>query len=44
MSNKYFKDLDVNFVNDNDTYADLVVEPFERGYAVTVGNALRRTY
>ena len=43
MSNKYFKDLDVNFVNDNDTYADLVVEPFERGYAVTIGNALRRT-
>ena len=43
MSNKYFKDLDVNFVNDNATYADLVVEPFERGYAVTIGNALRRT-
>ena len=43
MSNKYFKDLDVDFVDDTDTYADIVVQPFERGYAVTIGNALRRT-
>ena len=43
MSNKYFKDLDVNFVSDSGTFADLVVQPFERGYAVTIGNALRRT-
>ena len=43
MSNKYFKDLDISFANDDETYADLVVQPFERGYAVTIGNALRRT-
>ena len=43
MSNKYFKDLDVSFADDSGTYADLVVQPFERGYAVTIGNALRRT-
>ena len=43
MSNKYFKDLDINFVNDSGTFADLVIQPFERGYAVTIGNAIRRT-
>ena len=43
MSNKYFKDLDVKFLEEKHINAKIVVEPFERGYAVTVGNALRRT-
>ena len=43
MSNKYFKDLEINFKSENQTSASVVVQPFERGYAVTIGNALRRT-
>ena len=43
MSNNYFKDLKVDVFKENDTYADICVQPFERGYAVTIGNALRRT-
>ena len=43
MSNKYFKDMEVKFVEEKGNFANIVVEPFERGYAVTVGNALRRT-
>ena len=29
--------------NENGTYAKFVVEPLERGYGQTIGNALRRT-
>lgn len=29
--------------NENGTYAKFVVEPLERGYGMTIGNALRRT-
>ncbi len=29
--------------NENGTYAKFVVEPLERGYGLTIGNALRRT-
>ena len=43
MSNKYFKDLAIDFLEEKNNYASISVEPFERGYAVTVGNALRRT-
>ena len=28
--------------NENDTYGKYVVEPLERGYGITLGNALRR--
>ncbi|MDR7387352.1 MAG: DNA-directed RNA polymerase subunit alpha, partial [Armatimonadota bacterium] len=32
----------VEYAELSDTYARLVVEPLERGFGVTVGNALRR--
>ena len=43
MSTKYFNDLNIAFKEDSINYAKINVEPFERGYAVTIGNALRRT-
>jgi len=43
MSIKYFNDLNISFKEDTNTLSKVSVEPFERGYAVTVGNALRRT-
>lgn len=43
MSVKYFNDLNIKFEDDKKSYAKVSVEPFDRGYAVTVGNALRRT-
>ena len=43
MSVKYFNDLNIKFEDDKKNYAKISVEPFDRGYAVTVGNALRRT-
>lgn len=43
MSVKYFNDLNIKFEIDKKNYAKISVEPFDRGYAVTVGNALRRT-
>jgi len=43
MSTKYFNDLIIDFKKDSGNFSKISVEPFERGYAVTVGNALRRT-
>ena len=43
MVSKHFEDIKIKFVEDLDNKATIVAEPFERGYAVTVGNALRRT-
>jgi DNA-directed RNA polymerase subunit alpha len=43
MSSKHFDDIKINFTEDTDTSVKLVAEPFERGYGVTIGNALRRT-
>ena len=39
---KHFNDISVNIVKNDDTYAKLVAEPFERGYGTTIGNSLRR--
>ena len=39
---KHFNDISVDIVDNNETYAKLVAEPFERGYATTIGNSLRR--
>ena len=39
---KHFNDISVNIVKNDDAYAKLVAEPFERGYATTIGNSLRR--
>ena len=41
--NKHFSDISVKVVKDEENFFSLKAEPFERGYAVTVGNALRRT-
>ena len=43
MSIKYFNDLNISFKEDSNDLSKVSVEPFERGYAVTIGNALRRT-
>ena len=43
MSIKYFNDLNINFKEDTKNSSKITVEPFDRGYAVTIGNALRRT-
>tara|TARA_Y100000590_G_C15693411_1_gene1004256 strand:- start:876 stop:1844 length:969 start_codon:yes stop_codon:yes gene_type:complete len=43
MSTKYFNDLNINFKEELNNFSKISVEPFERGYAVTIGNALRRT-
>ena len=43
MVSKHFEDIKIKFAEDSDNKAKIVAEPFERGYAVTIGNALRRT-
>ena len=39
---KHFNDISVEIVEEAERYAKLVAEPFERGYATTIGNSLRR--
>ena len=39
---KHFNDIGVEIVDDSETYAKLIAEPFDRGYATTIGNSLRR--
>ena len=43
MSNKYFQDLKIDFLEETNNFSKIVAEPFERGYGVTIGNGLRRT-
>ena len=43
MSNKYFQDIKIDFIEETKTMSKIVAEPFERGYGVTIGNGLRRT-
>ena len=43
MSSKHFEDIKIKFTEDTDTTVKITAEPFERGYGVTIGNALRRT-
>tara|TARA_Y100001936_G_scaffold42867_1_gene41659 strand:+ start:1569 stop:2537 length:969 start_codon:yes stop_codon:yes gene_type:complete len=43
MVSKHFDDIKIKFTEESDNKLKLVAEPFERGYGVTVGNALRRT-
>ena len=42
-SNKYFQDIEIEFFDESDHFTRVVAEPFDRGYGVTIGNALRRT-
>ena len=42
-SNKYFQDINIEFSEESNNYTKVIAEPFDRGYAVTIGNALRRT-
>jgi len=42
-SNKYFQDINIEFFEESDNYTKVIAEPFDRGYGVTIGNALRRT-
>ena len=41
--NKYFQDIEIEFFDESDHFTRVVAEPFDRGYGVTIGNALRRT-
>jgi len=43
INNKYFQDLKIDISEKSETKAIFTAEPFERGYAVTIGNGLRRT-
>ena len=43
LNNKYFQDLKVKIDENDNKKATFNVEPFERGYGVTIGNGLRRT-
>jgi len=40
--NKYFQEIDIQFIEDSNNHAKIVAEPFDRGYGVTIGNTLRR--
>ena len=42
-SNKYFHDIEIEFFDESDYFTRVVAEPFDRGYGVTIGNALRMT-
>ena len=41
--NKYFQDIDIEFFEESENFTKVVAEPFDRGYGVTIGNALRRS-
>ena len=41
-SNKYFQEIDIQFIKESKTHAIIVAEPFDRGHGVTIGNTLRR--
>jgi len=36
-SNKYFQDIDIEFVDESENYTKVVAEPFDRGYGVQLG-------
>jgi len=42
-SNKYFQDINIEFIEESENHTTVVAEPFDRGYGVTIGNALRRS-
>ena len=42
-SNKYFQDINIEFFEESNNYTKVIAEPFDRGYGVTIGNALRRS-
>ena len=39
---KHFNDIVVDVVEEEGNVAKLVAEPFDRGYALTIGNTMRR--
>jgi DNA-directed RNA polymerase subunit alpha len=39
---KHFNDIVVDVVEEKGNVAKLVAEPFDRGYALTIGNTMRR--
>ena len=41
-SNKYFQEINIEFSDESNNYTKVIAEPFDRGYGVTIGNALRR--
>ena len=42
-NNKYFQDINIEFHDETENFTKVVAEPFDRGYAVTIGNTLRST-
>ena len=41
-NNKYFQEIDIQFIEESKNHAKIIAEPFDRGYGVTIGNTLRR--
>jgi len=41
-NNKYFQEIDIQFIEESENYTKIIAEPFDRGYGVTIGNTLRR--
>jgi DNA-directed RNA polymerase subunit alpha len=41
-NNKFFQEIDIQFVEESEDYTKIIAEPFDRGYGVTIGNTLRR--
>ena len=41
--NKHFEEIGINIHEESEKVANVIAEPFDRGYGVTIGNCLRRT-
>ena len=41
--NKHFEEIGINIQEESEKVANVIAEPFDRGYGVTIGNCLRRT-
>ena len=41
-SNKYFQEINIQFIKESNQHAKIIAEPFDRGHGVTIGNTLRR--
>ena len=39
---KHYPEISVKIIDNSETQATIVAEPFERGYGLTLGNSLRR--
>ena len=42
-NNKHFQEIGIDIQEESEKVVNVVAEPFDRGYGVTIGNSLRRT-